>query len=459
MAEDMIFSTDEAVLSNLDRLSREHSVVSEQRLLELYGIALPMAKATLELFESGLGAYEALSMLSEMLTLGDYSLSAYNTDAHRHFISRSITTLKNTDRAYLVELYLKALHDVGRGLTERDFLPASGMPETFTYVRNSLSDEAYDVFSQDFTDPKVKYSASFKDAASAVTREEVTYCLLPLEEKGGARLPTVSEIIFRNDFKINAVIPVFGPDGNADMKYALVSRDFTVPKRGREDDLYLEIRIGAGSDFSLSEVLGAVEYFGMSVYRVNTVTFDTEGESETYFSLVIKDMGMAEPYVGMCPLVTGEIGDDVSSYFATSEQTPTVCALGVRVNDDLTIKSAGGFLLQLLPGAMDSDVEKMEKAIANLKSVTDLLSSGKRPKDLVEQLLYGYEIEYFDDVSTCYKCDCSRARTDRALISLGKEELEKLINEDGKAEITCHFCDNVYPYNKKELTELLNSAK
>ena len=291
MAEDMIFSTDEAVLSNLDRLSREHSVVSEQRLLELYGIALPMAKATLELFESGLGAYEALSMLSEMLTLGDYSLSAYNTDAHRHFISRSITTLKNTDRAYLVELYLKALHDVGRGLTERDFLPASGMPETFTYVRNSLSDEAYDVFSQDFTDPKVKYSASFKDAASAVTREEVTYCLLPLEEKGGARLPTVSEIIFRNDFKINAVIPVFGPDGNADMKYALVSRDFTVPKRGREDDLYLEIRIGAGSDFSLSEVLGAVEYFGMSVYRVNTVTFDTEGESETYFSLVIKDMG------------------------------------------------------------------------------------------------------------------------------------------------------------------------
>ncbi len=158
-------------------------------------------------------------------------------------------------------------------------------------MRNALSDEAYDVFSQDFTDPKVRYCASFRECVASVTSEEVGYCLLPLEERGGTRLPTVSEIIFRNDFKINAVIPVFGPDGNADMKYALVSRNFTVPKRGREDDLYLEVRIGADSDFSLSEVLGAVEYFGMSIYRVNTVTFDTEGESETYFSLVVKDMG------------------------------------------------------------------------------------------------------------------------------------------------------------------------
>lgn len=291
MAEDMIFSTDEAVLSNLDRLSREHSAVSEQRLLELYGIATPMAKATLELFETGLGIYESLSTLAETLDLGEYSLSEYNTDLHRHFIAKSISNLKNTDKAYLVELYLASLKEKGRALNERDFLPTDSMPETFTYVRNSFSDEAYDVFSQDFTDPKVRYSASFKDLAASVSKGEVTYGLFPLEEKGGARLPTVSEIIFRNDFKINSVIPVFGPDGNADMKYALVSRSFTVPKRGKDDDGYLEIRIGADSDFSLSEVLCAVEYFGMSVYRVNTVTFATEEDSETYFSLVIKDMG------------------------------------------------------------------------------------------------------------------------------------------------------------------------
>lgn len=289
MAEDILFSTDEAVLSNLERLSREHSVLSEQRLLELYGIALPMAEATLDLFRDGLEVYEALSVISEMLTFGEYSFSEHNTDAHRPIVEKGIDTLKNTDRAYLTELYIRALTERGRRFTEGDFLSECPMPETFTYVRNSFSDEAYDVFSQDFRDPKVRYSQTFKDAAAAVLRGEVTYCLLPLEEKGGARLPTVSEIIFRNDFKISSVTPVFGPDGNADLKYALVSRAFTVPRRNKDDDCYLEIRIG--SDVPLSEVLYAVDYFGMSVYRVNTVTFDTEGESETYFSLVIKDMG------------------------------------------------------------------------------------------------------------------------------------------------------------------------
>ena len=291
MAEDILFSLDESVLSNLERLSREHSAVSEQRLLELYGIALPMADATRELFDSGLGAYEALSTLSEMLTFGEYLSSDYNTSEHVSIVEKSISALKNTDRAYLTELYAMALAERGCRLDESHFLQTDGMPETFTYVRNSFSDEAYDVFSQDFTDPKVRYSQSFKECARQVSAGEVTYCLLPLEEKGGARLPTVSEIIFRNDFKINSVIPVFGPDGTADMKYALVSRSFTVPIRGREDDGYLEIRIGADQEHSLSEVISAVDYFGMSLYRVNTVTFEKEGESETYFSLVIKDCG------------------------------------------------------------------------------------------------------------------------------------------------------------------------
>ena len=303
MAEDNIFSTNEAVLSNLARLSREHSAISEQRLLELHGVASPMADATLDLFRSGFGAYEALSAISEMLDLGEYSLSDYNTEQNKSLVLKSIESLKNTDKAYLTELYLMTLAKRGISFSESDFLPRENMPETFTYVRNSFSDEAYDVFSQDFVDPKVKYSSSFRECAAAVTRSEVTYCLLPLEEKGGARLPTISEIIFRNDFKINSVIPVFGPDGNADMKFALVSRYFTVPKRGKDDDGYLEIRIGQDPDFSLAEILVAVDYFGMSVYRVNTVTFDTEGESETYYSLVIKDMGRSfEPLLAYLTL-------------------------------------------------------------------------------------------------------------------------------------------------------------
>jgi len=174
---------------------------------------------------------------------------------------------------------------------------------------------------------------------------------------------------------------------------------------------------------------------------------------------IIRDLGLKEPYVGQVPLVNGEIAEDLTSYYATSEQLPTAVALGVLVDVDYTIKAAGGFILQVLPGAYDEDIENVEKTVASISSVTEMLDSGKKPKDIVEQLLKDYEIEYFEDVPTAYKCDCSRERTDRALISIGREELGKIIAEDGKAEITCHFCDNVYGYTKEELEALLESAK
>ena len=291
MSDDLLFPVSEAVLSNLERLSREESIIGEQRLLELYDVALPAVRASIELLDEGLESYEMLSVVSEGIVFGDYPISDDTSPEYRARITKSLDTLSRTDKALFTELYVEGLAALGRPITERDLLTSFPGAETFTYVRNSFSDEAYDVFSQDFEDPKVRYSKSFKDSAQAVSTGEVTYCLLPLEEKGGARLPTVSEIIFRNDFKINSVIPVFGPDGNADMKYALVSKSFTVPARMKDDDLYLEIRIGATGDTTLAEVFGAVDYFGMSVYRVNTVTFDTEGEEETYFSVVIKDLG------------------------------------------------------------------------------------------------------------------------------------------------------------------------
>ena len=291
MSEDLLFPISEAVLSNLERLSREESIIGEQRLLELYDVALPAVRASIELLDEGLESYEMLSVISEGLSFGDYYLSVDTTPEYRARIAKCLDTLSRTDKSLFTELYAEGLASLGRPITERDLLPSFSGAETFTYVRNSFSDEAYDVFSQDFDDPKVRYSQNFKESAQAVTNGNVTYCLLPLEEKGGTRLPTVSEIIFRNDFKINSVIPVFGPDSNADMKYALVSKSFTVPERMKDDDLYLEIRIGATGDTTLAEVFGAVDYFGMSVYRVNTVTFDTEGEEETYFSVVIKDLG------------------------------------------------------------------------------------------------------------------------------------------------------------------------
>ena len=177
------------------------------------------------------------------------------------------------------------------------------------------------------------------------------------------------------------------------------------------------------------------------------------------FLSVIRDLGLKEPYVGQVPLVNGEIAEDLTKYYATSEQIPTAVALGVLVDVDYTIKAAGGFILQVLPGAYDEDIDNVEKTVASISSVTDMLSEGKKPEDIVKQLLSDYEIEFFDNVPTMYKCDCSRERTDRALISIGQEELSKIIEEDGKAQITCHFCDNIYDYSKEELQALLESAK
>ncbi len=174
---------------------------------------------------------------------------------------------------------------------------------------------------------------------------------------------------------------------------------------------------------------------------------------------IVRDLGLKEPYVGQVPLVNGEVAEDLTQYYATSEQLPTAVALGVLVDVDYTIKAAGGFILQVLPGAYDEDIDNVEKTVASLSSVTEMLDSGKKPEDIVAHLLSDYEIEYFDNVVPQYSCDCSRERTDRALISIGKEELEKIINEDGKAQITCHFCDNVYDYTKEELENLLEEAK
>lgn len=174
---------------------------------------------------------------------------------------------------------------------------------------------------------------------------------------------------------------------------------------------------------------------------------------------IVRDLGLKEPYVGQVPLVNGEIAEDITFYYANSEQIPTAVALGVLIDVDYTVKAAGGFILQLLPGAYDEDIDNVEKTVASISSVTQMLENGKTPEDIVRALLSDYEIEYFDNETPKYVCDCSRERTDRALISIGKEELEKIINEDQKAEITCHFCDKVYKYTKKELEELLDKAK
>lgn len=171
---------------------------------------------------------------------------------------------------------------------------------------------------------------------------------------------------------------------------------------------------------------------------------------------VIKDLEMKEPYVGTVPLTSGEIAEDVTAYFAISEQIPTACALGVLVDTDQSVLRAGGYLIQLLPGATDSDIDKVERGVAALGPVTSaLLEEGMDGEKLLRKALAEFELETLERHPVEYKCYCSRQRVARALVSMGPEELRSLIEEQGKAELTCQFCDAVYEFSREELEGLL----
>ena len=170
---------------------------------------------------------------------------------------------------------------------------------------------------------------------------------------------------------------------------------------------------------------------------------------------VLKDLGLKEPFSGSVPLVSGEIAEDITSYYALSEQIPTVCALGVLVNPDLTVKAAGGYIIQLLPAASDKTIDKLEKSIMKMASVTSMLSSGMTTEEIVKTALKDFEVEvlYTQDIE--YKCNCSKERVSKALISLGKEELTEMAQEKDDIEISCHFCDKVYKFTPNELKKLI----
>lgn len=169
---------------------------------------------------------------------------------------------------------------------------------------------------------------------------------------------------------------------------------------------------------------------------------------------VSKDIGMEYPYNGAIELVSGEIAEDIAAYFVESEQIPTVCALGVLINPDLTINSAGGFIIQMLPAAGDDTADLIEKGLKNLPSVTSMLSEGVDILEIVKRALCEFEVEVLEQSEMHYKCDCSKERTDKVLKSIGKEELTRLADEQETTEVACHFCDKVYKYSSQELLEL-----
>lgn len=170
---------------------------------------------------------------------------------------------------------------------------------------------------------------------------------------------------------------------------------------------------------------------------------------------VIKDLGMKEPYVGTIGLLSGEIADDVAAYFVESEQIPTACALGVLVGTDQSVTSAGGYLIQLLPGAGEDIITKIEAGVARVGSVSHALESGLDGEGLLKAVLSDFDLEILEKHPVEYRCYCSRERVTRALVSLGRQELTSLIEEQGQAELTCQFCDKIYRYSREELEEIL----
>ncbi len=168
---------------------------------------------------------------------------------------------------------------------------------------------------------------------------------------------------------------------------------------------------------------------------------------------VVRDLGLREPYVGQIPLVSGEIAEDITSYYAISEQIPTVCALGVLVAPDLTIACAGGYLLQLLPGATEEEISMLERNIAKVPSVTSLLEEGKTMEDIMNMVMDGFDPQILDEYDVNYRCDCSQERVERALLSMGKAELEQLQKEEPVVEVNCQFCDKKYHIDLQKLLD------
>jgi molecular chaperone Hsp33 len=170
---------------------------------------------------------------------------------------------------------------------------------------------------------------------------------------------------------------------------------------------------------------------------------------------VMLDIGLKEPYVGSTDLVTGEIGEDIAYYYYLSEQQNTAVALGVLVDIDYSIKSAGGFMVQTLPFIEEEDLLKLEKALSNLKSVSEYFDNEKDVEEIAKEIFSEFEIEILDKIPVSFRCDCSEERMEQALISLGKEELTKIIEEDEKIETVCHFCNKKYLFEGEKLKNLL----
>lgn len=236
--------------------------------------------------------------------------------------------------------------------------------------------------------------------------------------------------------------------------------------KGENDSLTLKIKGGGPAEgvTAVSDSMGNVKgYIGDAHVHLPLNAkgkLDVAGAvGKDGFVTVIKDLGLKEPYIGQTPIVSGEIAEDITAYYAVSEQTPTVCALGVLVDpSDESILKAGGFMIQLLPTAMDDTIDKVERCIEHIDPVTTMLVKGMSPEDICHAVLPEFTLECLDEASPVYRCDCSKSRVTKALLSVGREGLAEMAQDDS-TEVVCHFCNKKYTFTNTEIKALLKSAQ
>lgn len=235
--------------------------------------------------------------------------------------------------------------------------------------------------------------------------------------------------------------------------------------KGDKDILTLQIKAGGPLEGitvtadSKGRVKGYVGNPNVCIPANSKGKLDVAGAVGVGFMNVIKDMGLKEPYVGQVALQTSEIAEDLTYYFATSEQVPSAVGLGVLMNKDNTVRQAGGFIVQLMPFAEESTIAKLEENVQKITSVTSLLEEGHTPESLLEKVLDGFDMELNEKIPTEFYCNCSRERVEKALISIGRKELNEMIQEGKPIEMNCHFCNHNYEFTVEELKEILRKCK
>lgn len=170
---------------------------------------------------------------------------------------------------------------------------------------------------------------------------------------------------------------------------------------------------------------------------------------------VIMDLGLRDPYIGQSQLISGEIAEDIAYYYMNSEQQPSAVALGVLVDKDISVRAAGGYIIQLLPDVSEEDIERIEQALKNIEPISTLIDKGLSPEEIMNKILIDFEMKVLDKIDLDYSCDCSRERIEKVLKSIGETEIRAMIEEDGKAEVVCHFCNTKHQFSEEELKKII----